>query len=577
LHTFQVEATDQAGNADPTPASYTWTVDTASPDTSIGPTQPPALSTSSTATFDLGSTEPGSTFRCSRDGGAWAGCTSPKAYTGLSDGAHTFSLEATDAAGNVDATAASYSWTIDTTVPATPTSLAPADDLWTTTVPQLSGRFTDPNVSDTGTVQFRLCSNAAAAGSACTALVQSGSSGSLSSGSTGSWTPAAPGDGLYHWQARGEDAAGNASAWTATRSFHLDTTTPGVPVLVSPEDGAWQNQINLRAAFNDSAFAATGTISFRLCTDGACLGVAATGESTQVTNGAAGAWQHSSSPADGIYYWQARANDGAGNQSAWSASRMVHLDATPPATPTNFSGVVAGDGLTLRWNAPNDTLENFYIYVDGASGPSVGPVTYEYKVGPFDAGDTRTFGIVAVDRAQNRSPMSKLLVGVPNVVGLTLDQAEDAAKARGLVVRRETTIQRAGSGGVVTSQTPAAGSIAEKGTSVKVVLATSSSSTALRMSASPARVVCGPGAVVRLRVQLSESATVHARLLAGARALKSARFGRLHAGASTVRVKLPLRLARRTYKLVLDATAGTRTARTVVTVATGSRRACSSR
>src|SRR5204862_6038055 len=60
-HSFQVRATDPAGNTDPTPASYTWTVDTTPPDTTIT-AAPPARSTSSSASFSFTATEAGSTF-----------------------------------------------------------------------------------------------------------------------------------------------------------------------------------------------------------------------------------------------------------------------------------------------------------------------------------------------------------------------------------------------------------------------------------------------------------------------------------------------------------------------------------
>ena len=46
-------------------------------------------------------------------------CTSPKAYTGLSAATHTFEVRATDAAGNVDPTPASRTWTVSATAPAT--------------------------------------------------------------------------------------------------------------------------------------------------------------------------------------------------------------------------------------------------------------------------------------------------------------------------------------------------------------------------------------------------------------------------------------------------------------------------
>src|SRR5438132_1820590 len=110
-HTFRVRATDPAGNTDPTPASYTWTVDTTPPDTTIT-AAPPATTTSSSASFSFTATEAGSTFACRLDASAFAACASPKSYSGLADGSHTFRVRATDPAGNTDPTPATYTWTV---------------------------------------------------------------------------------------------------------------------------------------------------------------------------------------------------------------------------------------------------------------------------------------------------------------------------------------------------------------------------------------------------------------------------------------------------------------------------------
>ena len=124
-HTFQVRAKDGAGNVDPTPASFTWTIDAIAPDTQIltNPTDP---SNSSNATFTFSGTDslgvPAITFECQIDGGGFSACTSPKTYTGLADGSHTFQVRAKDAVGNVDPTPASYTWTIST-VPASPVTV----------------------------------------------------------------------------------------------------------------------------------------------------------------------------------------------------------------------------------------------------------------------------------------------------------------------------------------------------------------------------------------------------------------------------------------------------------------------
>ena len=129
MHTFQVRATDGAGNQGPA-ASFAWTIltvptDNSPPDTTL--TRLPANpSNSSTAEFEFGSNEPGG-FECLLDTGAWAGCSSPRVLTNLVDGEHTFAVRAVDLAGNEDPTPASFTWTVDTTPPQTTIDTGPAN------------------------------------------------------------------------------------------------------------------------------------------------------------------------------------------------------------------------------------------------------------------------------------------------------------------------------------------------------------------------------------------------------------------------------------------------------------------
>jgi hypothetical protein len=107
------------------------TADTTPPDTTItsGPTNP---TSSTSASFAFTSSESGSTFECRIDAGSWSTCTSPKSYSSLSTGSHTFDVRATDAASNTDPTPASQTWTIRTITP--PTFVGEHEvSSWTTT------------------------------------------------------------------------------------------------------------------------------------------------------------------------------------------------------------------------------------------------------------------------------------------------------------------------------------------------------------------------------------------------------------------------------------------------------------
>jgi hypothetical protein len=115
-HTFQVAATDAAGNVDQTPAAVTWTViDTTPPETTLA-SVPADTTTAHDAAFSFTASEQAA-FECSLDGAAWTSCASPATYPSLPDGRHTFAVRATDVAGNVDPTPASTVWTIVTPPP----------------------------------------------------------------------------------------------------------------------------------------------------------------------------------------------------------------------------------------------------------------------------------------------------------------------------------------------------------------------------------------------------------------------------------------------------------------------------
>jgi hypothetical protein len=223
-HTFSVRASDTAGNVDATPATRSWSVeavtpppppaDTTAPDTSIT-SGPQSSTTSTSASFGIAASESGAALACKLDSGSWGACSSPKSYSGLAVGSHTFAVRATDAAGNVDATPATQSWTVEAVTPPPP----PAD----TTPPETSITSGPAATTTSASASFWLSASESGATLAC--KLDSGSWGACSSPKSYSGLST----GGHTFSARATDAAGNVDASPATQSWTVEAVTPPPP------------------------------------------------------------------------------------------------------------------------------------------------------------------------------------------------------------------------------------------------------------------------------------------------------------------------------------------------------------
>ena len=276
-HAFSVRAIDQAGNVDPTPASYQWVVDHDAPDTLVT-SGPNPVSGFTDATFAFQSSEPGATYECRLDAAAFAACTSPISYGGLAEGAHTFQVRAIDGLGNADATPGSFTWTVDTSAPETTISSGP------------------PSATRSTSASIAFASGDAGAGFECrfdaAAFVACASPASI----------AGLADGNHTFQVRAIDGAGNTDASPATWSWTVDTLVPDTTLTGGPSG----NNNPATATFTFTATEAGA--SFDCSLDGAPFVACASG----VTY---------SGLARGDHAFQVRARDAAGNVDATPAAR----------------------------------------------------------------------------------------------------------------------------------------------------------------------------------------------------------------------------------------------------------------
>ncbi|WP_338697753.1 choice-of-anchor tandem repeat GloVer-containing protein [Bradyrhizobium sp. 26S5] len=348
-HTITASSTDAAGNS----SSETFTVtvrDTTAPDTSIV-TGPSSLSNSNQAAFTVKGTDAvGVTgFAYKIDNGSWASTASSSiALTGLSDGSHVFQVAAFDAAGNLDATPASFNWTVDTKAPTvsehllTDTGTSSTDKITSNDALTGSG---DPNA----VVHFTV--DGVAIGATATAS------------GTGAWsfTPTGLLDGVHTIVASETDLAGNTGSSSLT--FTLDTKAPQSEVTSIAQNG---NAAKATVTFGGLSEA--GSTILKIVENqigGGVVGTDGNGSSTVLaTASASGGWSVTT-----------------GTGFSYSSSNDYKIDVTAKDVAGNVSTISTFIG-TAKADTLVGTSGNDFLY-GGAKGDvltgGAGSDTFVYK------------------------------------------------------------------------------------------------------------------------------------------------------------------------------------------------------
>jgi hypothetical protein len=251
-HKLEIRARDEATNVDPTPLVIEWTIDRTPPVTTID-VAPDPVSNDTGPDIEFSTSETAAS-ECQVDGGPWSACSSPASVATLlggplSDGPHTFSVRATDPAGNLEGTPASVTWDQDTVVPEVEIVAAPA-----VFSPQGDAQF-GWTVKD---------------GSPAVDAPEVGTECRFDGGT---WDPCprtltipSPANGSHTFDVRATDGAGNSA--TASHSWEVLGSPPGAPQIdnASVEEGQVTRLSTVTFAFShpDEALPSFGRFECKL-------------------------------------------------------------------------------------------------------------------------------------------------------------------------------------------------------------------------------------------------------------------------------------------------------------------------
>ncbi|MDX6412280.1 MAG: large repetitive protein, partial [Gaiellaceae bacterium] len=217
-------------------------------------------------------------------------------------------------------------------------------------------------------------------------------------------------------------------------------------------------------------------------------------------------------------------------------------DVQAPTAPTDLAGTFDAGGLNVKWTPGVDNsnlLGPAIVYADGKPLETVTSGATTTSVGLATATDGRRFSIVQTDASGNASSQSKVLIVLPDLTGMTVEQARATLLQRGFTIGSVTATSGTNvQPGLLVS--PTGRSAAVEGDPINLVFSGTGAQTKLALSVVGTRSVkASKSGHVAVRINLSKVSAVTATLYSPrGKSLKVWHFT-LHAGVSIRTLKLP--------------------------------------
>src|SRR6188474_2149176 len=394
-HTFSVRSEDNAGNKDSTPASFTWTVDTTPPTTSIisaidgnnNTISDNGNSESTSIRFNFSGTDTGGAgvdhLECNIDNSKYVACTSPFVFLNiLKDGIHTFNVRSIDRVGNINLSPESFTWTIDTISPNT--TLESATD--GNKIVMANGTNTNSksmsfefSANDTGGdgdkgvgINHFVCNIDNSKYVACTSPFV---------------FPNLLKDGIHTFTVTSEDNAGNKDSTPTSFSWIVDTSSPLISIntatdgngnLLSNDGNTSSNSATISFTGNDTGGKegkGVGIKEFKCSLDGASFSICTS--PVQFT---------SVNLPEGTHSFQIIAEDGIGNINSSPQSFNCTVDTEPPDITVDSATDGYQKRVTSGGNSSSDSIIFEFTALDngGREGKGVGTKQFECKIDNSD-------------------------------------------------------------------------------------------------------------------------------------------------------------------------------------------------